>query len=71
MSAAASTINDGNSGNNYTVTYVNNTTGAITRYDLEVTAVTDSKGYDGTTSSVGLPSITLGTLQGSDTATWN
>ncbi len=71
LSAAASTINDGNSGNNYTVTYVNNTTGAITRYDLEVTAVTDSKGYDGTTSSIGLPSITLGTLQGSDTATWN
>jgi len=70
LSAAASTINDDNSGNNYAITFVNNTTGTITRYDLEVTAVTDSKGYDGTTSSVGFPSITLGTLQGSDTAAW-
>ena len=70
LSAAGSFISDGNSGNNYAVTFVNDTTGAITQYDLEVTAATDNKGYDGNATSTGVPSTTLGSLQTGDFATW-
>ncbi len=65
---AAGTVNDGNSGSNYTVTFVANATGVITARALTVTAVTDTKSYDGTTSSAATPSITTGTLIGGDTA---
>ncbi|MBI5702098.1 MAG: hypothetical protein HZC39_01090, partial [Chloroflexi bacterium] len=37
---------------------------------ITVTAATDTKTYDGTTSSTGVPSITSGNLVGSDTAVW-
>ena len=46
---AAGSVNDGNSGNNYTVTFVTNTTGAITARAITVTAATNTKVYDGTT----------------------
>jgi len=36
-----------------------------------VTAVTDTKFYDGNTSSAGVPTITLGTLATGDTVTWS
>ncbi|MCM8787849.1 MAG: YDG domain-containing protein, partial [Candidatus Omnitrophica bacterium] len=42
------TINDGNSGNNYQVTFVNNTEGVINQRDLTVTATGNDKVYDGT-----------------------
>ncbi|MBI3174031.1 MAG: Ig-like domain repeat protein, partial [Chloroflexi bacterium] len=71
LSAAASTISDGNSGQNYNVTFVDDTTGAITAYDLEVTAASDSKEYDGSTLSGGAPTITGGQLFSGDTATWS
>jgi hypothetical protein len=61
------TVSDGNSGNNYAVTFVNNTTGVITARAITVTAVTNSKQYDGTTSAAGVPTITSGTLVGGDT----
>jgi hypothetical protein len=64
----AGSVTDGNSGNNYSVTFANNTTGAITARAITVTAATDSKGYDGTTSSTGVPTITSGSLVGGDTA---
>ncbi len=48
-------ISDGNEGNNYTVSYVNDSTGNIDQLEIDVTAVTDSKTYDGTTSSDGVP----------------
>src|SRR5207253_695525 len=51
----------------YTLTYVG-ADFAVTARPLTVTAVTDSKGYDGTTSSTATPSITSGVLQGTDTA---
>ena len=43
------------------------TTGVITARAITVTAATDTKGYDATTSSAAIPTITSGTLAGSDT----
>ena len=60
----AGTVNDGNSGNNYNVTFVNNTTGVITAKAITVTAVATSKGYDGTTTSSGTPNISPGLAPG-------
>jgi filamentous hemagglutinin family protein len=59
------TINDGNGGNNYTVTFVNDTTGVITPAQLTLTAVPSTKTYDGTNISFDAPSISG--LKGSDT----
>jgi hypothetical protein len=50
-------VNDGNSGLNYAVTFVP-ASGIITPAPITVTAVVDSKSYDGTTSSVAVPLIT-------------
>ena len=46
------------------------TTANITARPITVTAVADEKVYDGTTSSVGVPQITLGSLANGDTATF-
>ena len=62
----AGTVNDGNSGANYNVTFVNDTTGVITAIPLTVTSVFNSKVYDGTTSSVAVPAVT-GTIASGDT----
>ena len=43
------------------------TTGVITARAITVTATTDTKVYDGTTASSAIPTITTGTLVGSDT----
>ena len=48
---AAGSVSDGNSGNNYAVTWVSNTTGQITPRLITVTAAAGTKVYDGTTSS--------------------
>jgi YDG domain/Kelch motif/Galactose oxidase, central domain len=61
------TVNDGNSGNNYAVTFANNTTGVINKASLTLTAVTNTKTYDATTSAAAIP--TSSGLQGSDTVT--
>ena len=46
------TINDGNGGANYAVSYVTNTTGVINKKDVTVTGVTASpKVYDGSTTA--------------------
>ena len=65
---AAGLVNDGNGGNNYAVTFVADTTGVITARSLTVTATTNSKVYDGTTSAAALPRITRGGLAAGDTA---
>ncbi len=60
-------VNDGNNGNNYAVTFVNADTGTITPAPIVISAVTDTKVYDGTTTSsqtptfqvTGLPANTL------------
>jgi hypothetical protein len=56
------TVNDGISGNNYSVT-TKTASGTITKAPLEISAVTDTKVYDGTTSSNKTP--TVSGLQGS------
>jgi len=66
----AGTVSDGNSGNNYSVTYATVTTGTITARAITVTAATDSKEYNGTTSSSGTPTITSGSLADGDNVTW-
>ena len=50
------TVNDGNSGNNYTVA-THTASGTITQAALDIYAVTDSKVYDGTTSSGQTPFV--------------
>ncbi len=45
------TISDGNSGNNYSVTFENDTTGIIIALPVVVTAVGHDKIYDGTTAA--------------------
>ena len=62
------TVNDGNSGNNYTYTFVNATTGVITARPFTVTAAANTKVYDATASAAAVPTITSGALQAGDTA---
>ena len=64
----AGTVNDGNGGNNYSYAFVSSANGTITAYPLEVTAVANTKPYDGTTGALALPVITSGSLQSTDTA---
>ncbi len=54
---------------NYTITFVGaNLT--ITARPITVTAATDSRVYNGTTASAGIPTITSGSLATGDTVTW-
>src|SRR5207302_108984 len=62
------TITDGNSGNNYAVTFAPANNGTITVRSITVTAAANSKGYDGTTSAAAIPTITSGSLATGDTA---
>ena len=67
LSVTAYTVNDGNGGNNYTVSTVNNTAGVINKRAITVTAVASTKIYDGTTSSSGTPTVTSGSIAVGDT----
>src|SRR5207237_809412 len=67
LSVSAYTVNDGNSGNNYTVTTVADTTGAINAKALTITAQTNSKTYDSTTTAAAIP-VVVG-LVGADPVT--
>ncbi|MDR7869080.1 MAG: YDG domain-containing protein [Sporomusaceae bacterium] len=51
VTASGVTVNDGNGGNNYTVTYAANTTSTINKRDIAVTASGQNKTYDGTTAA--------------------
>ena len=55
-------VHDGSAAN-YAITFVNDTTGVITARAITVTAATDTKTYDGTTSAAAIPTITSGTLR--------
>ena len=66
LSVSAYTINDDNFGNNYSVTTVTNSNGVITKAPLTITAVTDSRQYNGTITSSGTPIITTGTIFSTD-----
>ncbi len=66
----AGSVTDGNSGNNYSVSFVTNTTGVISVRAITVTAAADSKVYDGGTTAAAIPTITSGSLASGDTASW-
>lgn len=57
-------ITDGNSGANYAVTLVPSATGVITARPLSVTAVTNTKVYDGNTSSLAIPVLSAPLIAG-------
>ncbi len=61
------TVNDGNGGGNYAVSYVDNTSSSIVPAALTVSAAAVTKTYDGTTSAVGTPAVSSGTLFDGDT----
>ncbi len=61
------TVNDGNGGGNYTITYTDNTASSISAAPLTVSAGAVSKTYDGNTSAVGSPVVSSGTLFAGDT----
>ncbi|MBI5004416.1 peptidoglycan-binding protein [Candidatus Kaiserbacteria bacterium] len=65
------TVSDGNSGNNYSYTFVADTTGEITTRAITVTAVANTKAYDGDTTALGVPTLTAGTLAAGDTGTFS
>ena len=60
------TVNDGNSGNNYNVIYVDNTNSSISKAGLVLSSSDVSKVYDGTTTAAGTALVSTGTLFGSD-----
>jgi|GEM_PF-5944637 len=62
-------VNDGNGGNNYTITFANNTTGVITAQPITVTASPNTKTYDGTVSAGAAPIVT-GTIFPGDMGTF-
>ena len=55
---------------NYTSNNTASTTANITARPITVTAASDTKVYDGTTSSNGNPTVTTGTLAPGDTASF-
>jgi trimeric autotransporter adhesin len=67
LSVTAYTVNDSNSGSNYSVSTVTSTAGVINPATLTITAAADTKTYDGSTSTIAIP--TTGGLQGSDSVT--
>jgi YDG domain len=69
----AGSVLDGNSGNNYAVTFVNNTTGVITPKTLMVTGITASnKVWDGnTTATINTSGATLNGVIPPDAVTLN
>ena len=71
LTASGLVINDGNSGNNYTISYATNTTGIINARALTITAVTNSKTFDGTTSAAAIPTVTSGAIQTGDAANFS
>jgi hypothetical protein len=60
----AGAVSDGNGGGNYAVTFTPVTAGTITTRNITVTAVTDSKTYDGLTASNETPLISPDTVSG-------
>ena len=68
---AVGSVNDGNGGSNYSLSFVASTAGAIATRVITVTAVTSTKVYDGATSSTVTPTITSGSLAADDTAAFS
>jgi len=66
LSVATYTVNDGNGGGNYNVS-TGTATGSITKASLTISALTNTKVYDGNTTAAAIP--TTSGLMGGDTAT--
>ena len=66
VSVSAYTVSDGNNGNNYTLALQVNATGVIKQAPLTITALTNTKVYDSTTTAATLPTVTG--LLGNDSA---
>jgi hypothetical protein len=61
------TVNDGNSGGNYNLSYVDNTTSTISKADLTLSTGNVNKTYDGNLSAIGTATVNSGALFGDDT----
>jgi hypothetical protein len=57
-------VNDGNGGNNYDVSFVSDATGVISARPVVVTAVAATKTFDGNVSSAGVPTVAPDVLAG-------
>jgi autotransporter-associated beta strand protein len=68
LTVAPQPVNDGNSGANYNVSYGTSSLGEIDQTNLAVTAAPNTKTYDGTTSALATPTITVGGIQTGDSA---
>ncbi len=66
LTVSGVTLNDGNGGNNYDVSYVDNTNSSINKASLSVSAADASKVYDGTTNASSTALIIGGSLFGAD-----
>jgi hypothetical protein len=62
VTVSAVTVNDGNGGGNYNVTYVNNTVSTINPANLTVGTNSVTKTYDGTLAANGTATVVSGTL---------
>jgi filamentous hemagglutinin family protein len=62
VTVSAATVNDGNGGGNYDVTYVSNTASTITPANLTVSTSNVTKTYDGTLAANGTATVVSGTL---------
>ncbi len=61
--STSGTIDDGNGGANYYITFLNDSSGVINQAALTITAISDTKVYDGTTISSMTPTI-IGLMPG-------
>ncbi|MDD2584262.1 MAG: YDG domain-containing protein, partial [Bacteroidales bacterium] len=69
---SGASINDGNSGNNYSINYINNTTGSISKASLNITgASVDTKVYDGYASATISGATLIGVLGSDDVSLSN
>ncbi len=69
LHVTAWTVNDGNSGNNYAFPTLHTASGTITKAPLDISAVTDSRQYNGTISSTLIPTTGAGQVQTGDSVT--
>jgi trimeric autotransporter adhesin len=65
---AAGTVNDGNSGNNYAVTFVTNNTGVINQLAITGSVTANNKTYNGNNSATITTSTLTGAIGGDDVA---
>ena len=66
VTASGVTVSDGNNGDNYDVTYADNTSSTIDKASITVSTSDVSKTYDGSLSAIGSVVLTGGTLFNSD-----